>query len=444
MTDLAAWVDGQPGILDGPADPARSIYERLESDVRSYCRSFPASFSTAKGAVLTAEDGRTYIDFLAGAGALNYGHNHDRIKRAVIDYLLADGIIQGLDLHTAAKAAFLDTFERLILVPRGLDHKVQFTGPTGTNAVEAAFKVARKATGRTGIFAFAGGYHGHSLGGLAATANRDHRAAAGVPLEHVTFMPFPFGAGTRFDTLGYLESVLDDGHSGVEVPAAVVVETVQAEGGVCVAPAGWLQRLRRICDDHAILLIVDDIQAGCGRTGPFFSFERAGIVPDVVTVSKSISGYGLPMSLVLLRPELDVWQPAEHTGTFRGHQLAFVAAAAALEVFVDDALEERTRDNGLHIAERLLADVCALDDRIAIRGVGMIWGVDLAGLDPSGALAKRVAQDCFGAGLVIERVGRNDTVLKILPPLTIGRADLDHGLDILALALAGALAPENR
>src|SRR5436190_7416239 len=310
-----------------------SIYERLESDVRSYCRSFPASFTRAKGARLTADDGRTYIDFLAGAGALNYGHNHERIKGAILEYLAADGVIQGLDLHTPAKAAFLETFERLILEPRGLSYKVQFTGPTGTNAVEAAFKLARKATGRTGIFAFAGGYHGHSLGGLAATANRDHRAAAGVPLDNVTFMPFPFGQTAQIDTLGYLEAVLNDSHSGVELPAAVIVETVQGEGGVCVAPAEWMQRLRRICDDHGILLIVDDIQAGCGRTGPFFSFERAGIVPDLVTVSKSISGYGLPMSLVLMRPELDVWQPAEHTGTFRGNQLAFVAAEAALGVF---------------------------------------------------------------------------------------------------------------
>ncbi|MCU1449904.1 MAG: ectB, partial [Acidimicrobiales bacterium] len=252
-------------------------------------------------------------------------------------------------------------------------------------------------------------------------------------------MPFPFGATAGIDTLGYLEAVLTDSHSGVDLPAAIVVETVQGEGGVCVAPLPWLQRLRTICDRHGILLIVDDIQAGCGRTGPFFSFERAGIVPDIVTISKSISGYGLPMSLVLLRPELDVWEPADHTGTFRGNQLAFVAATAALEVFVDDRLEERTRWNAEHIADRLLSEVCPLDSRIEIRGAGMIWGVDIAALDPSGALAKTISRRCFDAGLIIERVGRNDTVLKILPPLVIERSDLDRGLDVLVAAIRAGL-----
>src|SRR4051794_3287412 len=430
MTDLAV----------PAADLGTTIYDRLESNVRSYCRSFPATFTSAKGAWVWSADGAPYLDFLAGAGALNYGHNHPAIKHALVEYVLDDGVVQGLDLHTAAKARFLETPERLILAPRGLEYKVQFTGPTGTNAVEAAFKIARKATGRTGIFAFAGGYHGHSLGSLAATANREHRAAAGVALENVTFMPFPFGATAAIDTLGYLEAVLSDSHSGVELPAAIVVETVQGEGGVCVAPVEWLQRLRRICDTYGILLIVDDIQAGCGRTGPFFSFERAGIVPDMVTISKSISGYGLPMSLVLMRPELDVWQPAEHTGTFRGNQLAFVAATAALKLFVDDQLEPRTKKNAEHIADRLLSDICSIDDRIEVRGAGMIWGVDLAAIDPTGALAKQISQRCFATGLVIERVGRNDTVLKILPPLVISRPELDRGLHLLTAAIRGCVA----
>src|SRR4051794_4001899 len=385
MTDLAV----------PAADLGTTIYDRLESNVRSYCRSFPATFTSAKGAWVWSADGAPYLDFLAGAGALNYGHNHPAIKHALVEYVLDDGVVQGLDLHTAAKARFLETPERLILAPRGLEYKVQFTGPTGTNAVEAAFKLARKVTGRSGVFAFAGGYHGHSLGSLAATANREHRAAAGVPLDNVTFMPFPFGATATIDTLAYMEAVLSDGHSGVEIPAAVIVETVQGEGGVCVAPTAWLQRLRAICDRYGVLLIVDDIQAGCGRTGPFFSFERAGIAPDLVTISKSIGGMGLPMSLVLMKPELDVWEPAEHTGTFRGNQLAFVAAEAALGVFADENLEALTRANGEHVADRLMRDVCALDPRIEIRGIGMIWGVDLSRLDATGALAKAVSKQCF-------------------------------------------------
>ncbi|GAC1315956.1 MAG: diaminobutyrate--2-oxoglutarate transaminase [Acidimicrobiales bacterium] len=317
---------------------------------------------------------------------------------------------------------------------------MQFTGPTGANAVEAALKVTRKATGRSGVFAFMGGYHGHSLGALAATANRAHRAAAGVALDNITFLPFPHGAMERVDTLAYLDAVLRDSHSGVDLPAAVIVETVQAEGGVVVAPDAWLQGLRAICDEHRILLIVDDVQAGCGRTGPFFSFEPSGIVPDVVTLSKSISGYGLPMSLVLLRPAIDVWEPAEHTGTFRGNQLAFVTATAALAVFDDEQLEARTFANGVIVADFLQAEVCPLDARIGVRGRGLLWGIDLSGLDASGALAAAVADQCFAAGMLVERVGRDDTVLKLLPPLTITPDELQRGLRILADALAGELS----
>lgn len=405
-----------------------SVFDRLESNVRSYCRSFPATFHRAKGSIVEDADGRRFLDFFAGAGALSYGHNHDALKAALVDYVTADGLTHGLDLHTTAKAAFLQELEKRVLAPRGLDHRVQFTGPTGTNAVEAALKVARKATGRTGVFAFMGGYHGHSLGSLAATANREHRAAAGVPLGDTTFLPFPFGPMASIDTIAYLEAILADTHSGIDLPAAVILETVQAEGGIVVADAQWLRSLRDVCTRHGIVLIVDDIQVGCGRTGPFFSFESAGIVPDIVTLSKSISGYGLPMSLVLIRPDLDVWNPAEHTGTFRGNQLAFVTAAAALRVFDEERLEERTIANGRFVRERIASDVLPLDPRIELRGTGMIWGIDLAGIDPSGALCRSVSRQCYEDGLIIERVGRNDTVLKVIPPLTIERELLDDGL----------------
>src|SRR5581483_5688821 len=238
------------------------VFGERESSVRSYCRAFPALFTTAKGATIHAGDGQTH----------------------------------GLDLHTSAKQHFLQQFTSRILEPRGLDYRVQFTGPTGANAVEAALKIVRKATGRSGIFAFMGGYHGHSLGALAATANLMHRGSAGTELGGVSFMPFPAGAMREMDTLGYMRAILEDGHSGIEKPAAGIVETVQAEGGVNVASVDWRQGLRSLCTEFGILLIVDEIQTGCGRTGPFFSFARAEIVPDVVMLSKSISGYGLPMA----------------------------------------------------------------------------------------------------------------------------------------------------
>jgi diaminobutyrate-2-oxoglutarate transaminase len=415
------------------------IFEERESAVRSYCRSFPAVFTSAKGAHVTDARGHSYIDFLAGAGALNYGHNHDTLKRALLEYISDDGITHGLDLYTVAKENFLRELTTRILQPRSLDYKVQFTGPTGANAVEAALKIARKATGRSGVFAFMGGYHGHSLGSLAVTSNRTHRGSAGTELGSSTFLPFPGGSATPIDTLAYMRTVLEDSHSGVGLPAAVIVETVQAEGGVNVAPIAWLRELRAICDHHGILLIVDEIQTGCGRTGPFFSFERAGIVPDIVTLSKSISGYGLPMALTLMRPELDLWMPGEHTGTFRGNQLAFVTGAAALALFDDPDFQQHVTDNSATIADELVDRVALLDDRIKIRGLGMIWGVDTAAVDPSGGVANVVAQRCFAEGLIIERTGRNDTVLKILPPLNIENDVLCLGLAILAGAIESGL-----
>ena len=415
------------------------IFEERESSVRSYCRSFPALFASAKGSLITDAEGRSYIDFLAGAGALNYGHSNDTLKAALLEYISDDGLTHGLDLHTVAKEMFLRELTTRILEPRGLDYKVQFTGPTGANAVEAALKVVRRATGRTGVFAFMGGYHGHSLGALAATANRTHRAAAGTDLGGVTFIPFPAGPMRDVDTLAYLRAILEDAHSGIEIPAAVILETVQAEGGVNVAPVAWLRGLSAICAEYGILLVVDEIQTGCGRTGPFFSFERAGIVPDVVTLSKSISGYGLPMALTLMRPELDLWEPGEHTGTFRGNQLAFVTGAAALAMFEEEHFTERVEENATFIARELFETIGMLDGRIEIRGIGMIWGIDTAAIDPTGALAKEIGRDCFNRGLIIERTGRNDTVIKLLPPLNIDRANLRLGLGILAASVSSCL-----
>lgn len=415
------------------------IFTERESEVRSYCRAFPAEFTTARGARIEDVAGRSYVDFFAGAGALNYGHNHPALKGALLRYIEADGLSHGLDFYTVAKERFLREFTSRVLVPRSLDYKVQFTGPTGTNAVEAALKIARRSTGRSGILAFMGGYHGHSLGSLAVTANRVHRAAAGVALDDATFLPFPLSRGGLGDTLGYLRMVLDDGHSGVDLPAAIIVETVQAEGGVNVAPVSWLRELRTICDESGILLIVDDIQTGCGRTGTFFSFERAGIIPDLVTISKSISGYGLPMGLTLMRPELDVWEPAEHTGTFRGNQFAFVTGAAALEVYDEPTFQMGLRANSETVQRTLAEALAELDDRLELRGLGMIWGIDTAAVEPTGRLAATIRDRCFDEGLIVELVGRQDSVLKLLPPLNIPAEDLRSGLEILTRSIEFAL-----
>lgn len=409
-----------------------NIFEKLESNVRSYCRSFPTVFVRSRGALQWDERGKRYIDFFAGAGALNYGHNNPELKKALVEHIMEDGVTHSLDMHTVAKRRFLEALDARVLSPRGMDMKVMFPGPTGTNAVEAALKLVRKATGRTSVVSFTNGFHGMTLGSLALTGNAGKRGGAGVPLEHATAMPFD-GYIQGMDTIAYFEQLLDDGSSGQDLPAAVVFETVQAEGGVNVASAEWMRRLERVCRARGILVVVDEIQVGCGRTGPFFSFERAGIRPDVITLSKSLSGYGTPLSVVLLRPELDVFSPGEHNGTFRGHNLAFVTATAALETYWrDDAFQKQVEQKGEYVRERL----CRMASThralgLEVRGLGLIQGI--AGADP--ALASSLSRLAFERGLLIETAGPNDEVLKVLPPLSIDDALLAEGLDIVEACL---------
>ena len=406
------------------------VFARLESNVRGYCRSYPRVFDKARGAMLYDEAGRGWIDFLAGAGSLNYGHNNPAIQEALLEYLGRDGVLHGLDLHTVAKRRFLEVFERRVLWPLELDFKVQFTGPTGTNAVEAALKLARNATGRTNVISFTNGFHGVSLGSVAATGNDHFRNAAGVPLGGVTFMPYDGYFGDGIDTLEYFEQLLVDSSSGVDRPAAVLLETIQGEGGVNVASIDWMRRLRKLCDEHQILLIVDDIQVGCGRAGSFFSFEKAAIVPDIITLSKSLSGSGLPMALVLIKSELDGWKPGEHNGTFRGNNLAFVSATRALEVYwSDNRFAEDVRAKGHLVKQRLDAIAERFSEiGLEVRGRGLIWGLDCRGCPP---LADAVSQEAFRRGLIIETSGTDGRVLKLLPPLTIERGVLEQGLDII-------------
>lgn len=416
-----------------------TVFDRRESEVRGYVRAFPTMFDRATGSTLVDADGREYLDFFAGAGVLNYGHNNPTFTRALIEYLERDGIIHGLDMATSAKRAFIEAFERLVLEPRGLDHKLQFTGPTGANAVEAALKVARQATGRSTVVAFTNAFHGLSMGALAATGNAHYRSAAGVGLDDIARMPYDGYLGAQIDTLDLLEKQLDDPGSGLDLPAAVIVEAVQGEGGINVARVEWLQRLRAITEARGILLILDEIQAGVGRTGKFFAFEHAGIVPDIVTVSKSISGSGLPMSLVLLRPGVDVWKPGQHTGTFRGNNLAFVSARVALETYwADAAFAEAVVAKGDLLRaelEQIAAEHPA--QGFVVRGRGLMMGI---ACDSDRTLAGRVSKAAFERGLVIETSGAFDEVLKFLPALTISDDELQRGLAIVRESLAAVLA----
>lgn len=405
------------------------IFEERESQVRSYCRNFPIEFKGAKGAEIYSKEGERYIDFFAGAGAMNFGHNNPYIKSKILEYLSEDNIIHALDMYTVPKEHFLRTLEEKILEPRGLDYKVMCVGATGTNAVEAALKLARKNKKRTNVIAFSGAFHGMSLGSLAMTSDHHSRGGAGVPLNNVTFAPYADRFEDWHQSLAYLEWMLTDDHSGVDRPAAIVLETVQAEGGINVAPAGWLQGVRALCDKYDICMICDDIQVGIGRTGYFFSWERAGIVPDMVTLSKSISGFGLPMAVVLIKPELDIFTPGEHNGTFRGNQLGFVGSAAGMEYFCDNKLDEEVRRKEQIVRDFMEKEILPIDGRLKVRGIGLIWGIDFSGID--GALSRTVMQECVKRHLIIERAGREDCVLKPLPPLVISDEVLLEGLNII-------------
>jgi diaminobutyrate-2-oxoglutarate transaminase len=409
--------------------------QRLESNIRGYVRSFPTVFDTAQGAWQTDVSGRRYLDFFAGAGTLNYGHNNPLVKNAILEYIARDGVMHGLDTATRAKTELLEAIEEILFKPRGLNYRVQFTGPTGTNAVEAAIKLARKCKQRSHIVAFTNAYHGHSMGSLALTGNQYYHDLSYSSHNNVTHLPFDGYLGD-FDTSLILERMLCDSSSGLPTPAAVILETVQGEGGIRVASTGWLQRIANLCQKHDVLLIVDDIQVGNGRTGTFFSFEPSGIKPDLVCLSKAIGG-GFPMSLVLINPDIDIWKPGQHTGTFRGNNLAFVASRAVLNYWRDDALINHISENATtilrrlqHISEKLISTP------VSIRGKGMVWGVD-TGDDP---WASEVCKKAFENRLMIETSGANDQVIKLLPPLTISNEDLSLGLDILERSIDSVVA----
>lgn len=409
------------------------VFEKTESQVRSYCRKYPVEFNRAKNAELYSVDGERYIDFLAVAGSMNYGHNNPEIKAKILEYLSEDNIINALDMYTAAKEEFLSTFEEKILKPRNLEYKVMCCGPTGTNANEAALKLARKNTGRMNVIAFSGAFHGMTLGSLAMTTDRTSREGASLPLTNVTFAPYD---GT-LDSIAYLKWILEDDHSGIEKPAAIFLETIQAEGGINIASVEWLKEIRRICTESDILMVCDDIQVGVGRSGHFFSFERAGIEPDMVVLSKSISGFGMPMALLLIRPDLDIFRPAEHNGTFRGNQLSFVGGTAGINYFVEHHLDQEVQRKAAIVEKFMQEEILPLDSRLSYRGMGLMWGIDFGAVNP--AFALEAVHEAFDRHLICEVAGRKDGVLKLMPPLTIPDDVLNEGLSIVKKAVIAVL-----
>ncbi|MBM7598874.1 diaminobutyrate-2-oxoglutarate transaminase [Virgibacillus halotolerans] len=418
------------------AESKMKTFEEIESAVRSYSRSWPTIFEKAKGYKLWDIDGREYIDFFAGAGTLNYGHNDDKMQAKMIEYIQNDGIIHSLDMGTNPRKEFLEQFKKTILEPRNLDYKIMFPGPTGTNTVESALKIARKVTGRDTVISFTNAFHGMTIGSLSVTGNSFKRHGAGIPLHHTVSMPFDDYVEDQ-DSIAYLDRFLEDSGSGVALPAAIILETVQGEGGINAARLEWLKKVESICKRWDILLIIDDVQAGCGRTGTFFSFEPAGINPDVVCLSKSIGGVGLPMAITLIKPEYDQWGPGEHNGTFRGNNLAFIAATEALKNWEDDAFSIAIKEKAEFLSnfiETLIKKYPELKGEA--RGRGLMQGIAL-GVD---SLAVDICAEAFKRGLIVETSGPNDEVVKFLPPLIIDFEGLEEGLRILDESIAQVLA----
>lgn len=412
-------------------------FESYESDIRAYSRVYPAVFVKGDNARQVDETGKSYIDFYAGAGVLNFGHNNPKMIAAVVDYLQSGGVVHTLDMMTPPKRDFIQAFVETILQPRNMDYKLQFMGPTGTNAVEAALKLARKVTGRSQVVSFSQGFHGMTLGALACTANEYFRNAAGTSLGDVMHWPFETNDGGGLEGLSVLRSLFENSSGGVEKPAAFIVESLQAEGGVNLASDAWLQALQSLAKDLGALLILDDIQAGCGRTGTYFSFEQSGIEPDIVTLAKGIGGMGTPMAMNLVKPEHDKhWQPGEHTGTFRGQNISFIAGREGLRYFENDELMKETRRKG-ELMRSYLEEIAENypDKGFSVRGKGMMQALDVG----DGVLAKSIANDCFEHGMLFGPCGVGGAVLKLIPPLTIPDEDFMAGLKIFKEAIGRQL-----
>jgi diaminobutyrate-2-oxoglutarate transaminase len=408
-----------------------------ESNARSYPRRLPLALSKAKGIYVEDTNGRTYIDCLAGAGALTLGHNHQVVLEA-IQQLLEDGVpFQTLDLTTPVKDRFIDALFGALPKAFSEEARIQFCGPSGADAVEAAVKLVKTATGRRTILSFHGAYHGMTHGGMALTGHLAPKAAISGLMPDVQFLPYPYEYRCPFGVGGeeghrlsstYIERLLDDPNSGVVSPAGVILEVVQGEGGVIPSPDVWLRDIRRITKDRNIPLIIDEIQTGLGRTGSLFAFERAGIIPDAVVLSKAIGG-GLPLSVVVYRAELDQWQPGAHAGTFRGNQMA------TIEFVRTHRLDQHAQIMGERLLSHLREAQASLHSFGDVRGRGLMIGVEIINTDgrpdSRGAypaapeLARKIQAHALSRGLILELGGRNGCVVRFLSPLIVTEEEVD-------------------
>ena len=422
--------------------------ELTESNARSYPRKFPFAIAKAKGSWVTDVEGNKYLDFLCGAGTLALGHNDSEINQTMVDLLTGDAPLHTLDLTTPVKDKFVHTL--LSLLPGELkdNAKVQFCSPSGTDAVDAALKLCKTATGRTSVIAFQGGYHGMGHGALALTGNLTAKNKVHGLMPDVHFFPFPYSYRCPFGLGGeagvkaactYFEHVLKDPESGITKPAAVILEPIQGEGGVIPAPVEFLQTVRRVTQELDIPLIVDEIQCGVGRSGKFFAFEYADIVPDVILTSKAIGG-SQPLSVVIYNKKLDKWEQGAHAGTFRGNQLAMAAGTVVMNRVSQPEFLAEVVEKGKIIEERLLALKAKTKIIGDVRAKGLMIGTEfvnpkgqpdaIGSLPASGEIAAKVQKICFENGFVAEKGGRGGSVMRCLCALNITKDEVNTAMDI--------------
>ncbi len=422
--------------------------ENTESNARSYPRKFPFSLVKAQGSWVEDVEGNKYLDFLCGAGTLALGHNDPEINQAMIDMISSNAPLHTLDLTTPVKDAFVHKLISLLPEEMQGNVKLQFCSPSGTDATDAAIKLCKTATGRSSVIAFAGGYHGMGHGALALTGNIGAKEKVQSLMPDVHFFPYPYSYRCPFGLGGeagvkaccaYFERMLKDPESGVAKPAAVILEPIQGEGGVIPAPVEFLQTVRRVTQELDIPMIVDEIQCGVGRSGKFYAFEYANIVPDVILTSKAIGGTQ-PMSVVIYNKKLDKWQPGAHAGTFRGNQLAMRAGLVVMDRVAKEEFLAEVRRKGDKLRERMMA----LKNKVAIigdiRGKGLMSGCEfvdpkgtpdaIGSLPASGEIAAKVQKKCFENRLIMEKGGRHGSVMRCLCALNVTDEELDTMLDI--------------
>ena len=424
----------------------------FESSARSYPRKFPVALVKAKGSWVEDADGRKYLDFLCGAGTLALGHNNDEVNKAMMDLIASGAPLHTLDLTTPAKDRFVEKIFSTLPEELRKNARIQFCSPSGTDATDAAIKLCKTATGRGSVMAFSGGYHGMGHGALALTGNHNAKNKVQNLMPGVQFMPYPysyrcpFGLGGEAGTKAasaYFERMLKDPESGVTRPAAVILEAIQGEGGVIPAPRSFLQTVRRVTKELSIPLILDEIQCGMGRSGNIWAFEDAGIVPDVILMSKAIGG-SQPMSVVVYSKDLDTWTAGAHAGTFRGNQLAMAAGTVVLDKISDPAFLGEVKRKGNIIMDamlRLKDDVSIIGD---VRGRGLMLGIEfidpagkkdiMGNPEPSGEIAAEIQRRCFERGLIMEKGGRNGSVMRCLCALNVSDSEISTMLDIFSSA----------